>query len=297
MSQLQLFDPSRCVAYGQQMHELFFKTIVPNIRAQRDAERSAVGGLSAALALVGDDDSHPDFRYLCGSIQKMGEPVAEHLGKITAYRYATDPKTAGQVAHLPALTQVQGFINQLPLGGSRGDAGLLEAASPNRASGAINFDAPMEGAKISPQVAGAIGEDSVGQVLRRLGIEHTQWWPAPWIGWGKTKQSVVDFKVGAFDQEPLDKGFYIEVKWRNRQMSADDNLTALLHNIESWYDLPTLILYDGEGSIPDAYERVRHQMRTKNRNLQAKVLAVYSFSEFVSWAQRQLGDQTRRAAA
>lgn len=296
MSQLQLFDPSRCVAYGQQMHDLFFKTIVPNIRAQRDAERSAVGGLSSALALVADDDNHPDFRYLCGSIQKMGEPVAEHLGKITAYRYATDPKTAGQVAHLPALTQVQGFINQLSLSDGKEGCALLDPPTPNRAAGAINFEAPTEGAKISPQVAGAIGEDSVEQVLKKLGIQHQHWWTAPWIGWGKTKQSVVDFKVAAFDQEPINKGFYIEVKWRNRQISADDNLTALLHNIESWYDLPTLILYDGEGSIPDAYERVRHQMKRKNRTLQTKVLAVYTFSEFVTWAQRQLGDQTRGAS-
>jgi hypothetical protein len=296
MSQLQLFDPSRCVAYGQQMHELFFKTIVPNLRAQRDAERSAVGGLSAALALVNDDKDHPDFRYLCGTIQKMGEPVDEHLGKIPAYRFATDPRTAGQVAHLPALTQVQGYINQLSLNGSKDEAGPLEPVAPNQAAGAINFEAPMEGAKISPQVAGAIGEESVGQVLTRLGIKHDVQWVAPWIGWGKTRQSIVDFKVGAFDQDPLDKGFYIEVKWRNRQISADDNLTALLHNIESWYDLPTLILYDGEGSIPDAYERVRHQMKRKNRNLHSKVLAVYTFSEFVSWAQRQLGDQSKRAA-
>ena len=278
------------------MHELFFKTIVPNLRAQRDAERSAVGGLSAALALVNDDKSHPDFRYLCGTIQKMGEPVDEHLGKIPAYRFSTDPKTAGQVAHLPALTQVQGYINQLSLGGSKSENGPLEPVAPNRAAGAINFEAPMEGAKIRPQIAGAIGEESVGQVLTRLGIKHDVQWVAPWIGWGKTRQSIVDFKVSAFDQEPLDKGFYIEVKWRNRQISADDNLTALLHNIESWYDLPTLILYDGEGSIPDAYERVRHQMKRKNRNLHTKVLAVYTFSEFVSWAQRQLGDQSRRAA-
>lgn len=296
MSQLQLFDPSRCVAYGQQMHELFFKTIVPNLRAQRDAERSAVGGLSTALALVNDDKSHPDFRYLCGTIQKMGEPVDEHIGKIPAYRFATDPNTAGQVAHLPALTQVQGYINQLSLNGSKDSDGPLEPVAPNQAAGAINFEAPMEGAKISPQVAGSIGEESVGQVLTRLGIKHDTQWVAPWIGWGKTRQSIVDFKVGAFDQEPIDKGFYIEVKWRNRQISADDNLTALLHNIEAWYDLPTLILYDGEGSIPDAYERVRHQMKRKNRHLQNKVLAVYTFSEFVSWAQRQLGDQSRRGA-
>jgi hypothetical protein len=295
MSQLQLFDPNRCVAYGPQMLDLFVKKIAPNIHYLRDAEKGAVGGLSAALALVGDEKNHPDFRYLCGTIQKMGEPVDEHVGKITAYRFATDPKTAGQVAHLPALTQVQGYINQLSLSGGVGGPGPLDSMTPNRASGTINFSAPTEGAKISPQVAGAIGEDSVGQVLTRLRIKHDCQWVAPWIGWGKTRQSIVDFKVGAFDQEPLDKGFYIEVKWRNRQISADDNLTALLHNIESWYDLPTLILYDGEGSIPDAYERVRHQMKRKSRNLQSKVLAVYTFSEFVSWAQRQLGDQAKGA--
>lgn len=296
MSQLELFDPTRCIAYGAQMHGLFTKKIAPKLRILRESERDVVGGLSEALTLVDDDRAHPDFRYLCGTIQKLGEPVDEHVGKIEAYRFATNPKTAGQVAHLPALTQVQGYINQLSLSGAKGEVVDWKPVAPNQAAGVINFDAPTEGAKISPQVAGAIGEESVGQVLTRLGIRHETQWVAPWIGWGKSKQSVVDFRVAAFDQEPLDKGFYIEVKWRNRQMSADDNLTALLHNIESWYDLPTLILYDGEGSIPDAYERVRHQMKRKNRHLHNKVLAVYTFSEFVSWAQRQLGDQTRRAA-
>lgn len=297
MSQLPLFDPAKCITYGSQMEELYLKVIAPNLRAHRETERNCIGGLSSALNLVGDDRSHPDFRYLCGSIQRLGEPVDEHVAKIDAYRFASDPKTAGLVAHLPGLSQVQGYMNQMTLGKGDSEDDVFATASPNCAAGPINFDSPMEGARISPQVAGAIGEDSVGQVLARLGIKHSCQWVTPWIGWGKNRQSIVDFKIAAFDQEPLDRGFYIEVKWRNRQQSADDNLTALLHNIEAWYDLPTLILYDGEGSIPEAYERVRFQMKRKNRHLQEKVLAVYTFSEFVSWAQRQLGAQRREVLA
>ena len=101
----------------------------------------------------------------------------------------------------------------------------------------------------------------------------------------------MDFKVAAFDLDPLDRGFYVEVKWRNRQISADDNLTALLHNIEAWYDLPTLVLYDGEGAVKEAFDTVLHQMEQKRRKLTDKVLAVMTFNEFVLWAQTQLGQQ------
>jgi hypothetical protein len=296
MSQLQLFDPSRCVAYGQQMHELFFKTIVPNLRAQRDAERSAVGGLSSALALVNDDRSHPDFRYLCGTIQKMGEPVDEHLGKISAYRFATDPRTAGQVAHLPALTQVQGYINQLALGGSSEEESLLEPATPNRAAGAINFDDISQGGKLMPHLAGKIGEDSVEGVFSRLGIKLTPQYVAPFYGWGKKGQSRPDFLVAPFNADPLRKGFYVEVKWRNRYGGgADDALTALLLNIEAWYDLPVIIIYDGTGVEKDAYETVRMQLERKRRTLQGKLLRIMTFAEFVLWAQTQLGAQSRGA--
>ena len=127
--------------------------------------------------------------------------------------------------------------------------------------------------------------------MSRLGIQYQPQFIAPFIGWGKSKQSIIDFKVAAFDDEPLDRGFYIEVKWRNRQISADDNLTALLHNIESWYDLPTLVLYDGEGAVKGTYERVRHQMEQKRRKLNDKLLAVMTYNEFVLWAQTQLGQQ------
>jgi hypothetical protein len=86
------------------------------------------------------------------------------------------------------------------------------------------------------------------------------------------------------------------VKWRNRQRSADDDLTALLHNIEAWYDLPTIVLYDGEGAVRDAYETVRHQMEQKRRKLSDKLLSVMTFNEFVLFAQTQLGQQMGVAA-
>ena len=190
------------------------------------------------------------------------------------------------------LCQVKGKIDseQLALPNSKVMM-VSEPTSPNKLSAPLNFDDISQGGRLTPHMAGKIGEDSVENVLSNLGIEYLTQFTAPFIGWGKSRQSRVDFKIAAFDDEPLDRGFYIEVKWRNRQQSADDNLTALLHNIEAWYDLPTLVLYDGEGAVKDAYDTVRHQMDQKRRKLGDKLLAVMTYNEFVLWAQTQLGQQ------
>lgn len=297
MSQLQLFDPTKCKEYGLEMADLFYKKIQPGFRMRDEAERLVVGGLSEALHLVGDDGSHPDFMHLRGAIQKMGRPIDESLALVKAYRFATDPKTSGTVAHLPSLTQVQGFINQLSLGVSKDDGGQLASSTPNQAAGPINFNDLSQGAALAPHTSGQLGEDSVEAVLNRLGIEYCSQFPAAFIGWGKKESSRPDFKVAAFNAEPLDRGFYIEVKWRNRQTNVDDALVALIHNIESWYDLPTLILYDGVGATKRTYEMVCHQMEQKRRKLSGKLLAMMTFSEFMLFAQTQLGNQRRKVAA
>jgi len=134
-------------------------------------------------------------------------------------------------------------------------------------------------------------------VFSKLGIQLTPQYVAPFYGWGKKGQSRPDFLVAPFDVEPLRKGFYVEVKWRNRYAGgADDALTALLLNIEAWYDLPVIIIYDGEGTVADTYETVKFQLSKKKRSLDGKLLAVMTFNEFVLWAQTQLGQQGRTAA-
>jgi hypothetical protein len=294
--QLQLFNSAECQQFGDQYKGLLFKEILPGLEDAQRAERQAVGALSAALAIAGDNQDHPDFRYLCRALQNGGYAINDKLALIPAFRFAADPKTAPQVAHLKDLRQIQGFTNsQLTLNSSLPEL-PFEPETPNRLASEINFNDLSEGGKLTPHLAGRIGEDSVEGVLKRLSIDYSTQFIAPFIGWGKSRQSRIDFKVAAFDAAPLEQGFYVEVKWRNRQLSADDNLTALLHNIESWYDLPTIVLYDGEGAVKEACETVRHQMDQKRRKLNDKLLAVMTFNEFVLWAQTQLGQQERVAA-
>lgn len=294
--QLQLFNPSQCQQFGAEYNSLLYKEILPGLEDCNRAERQAIGALSTALAMAGGSTDHPDFSYLCRALQQGGFSINDKVALIPAYRYATNPKTAPSVAHLKDLRQIQGFMNsQLTLAGSK-ESPLMEPATPNKLAAPLNFDDLSQGGRLAPHLSGRIGEDSVEGVLKRLGIAYQPQFIAPFIGWGKSKQSRVDFKVAAFDASPLERGFYVEVKWRNRQISADDNLTALLHNIEAWYDLPTLVLYDGEGAVREAYETVKHQMEQKRRRLSEKLLSVMTFNEFVLWAQTQLGQQGGMAA-
>lgn len=294
--QLQLFNPNQCQQFGAEYNSLMYKEILPGLEDSQRAERQAIGALSTALAIAGDNPDHPDFAYLCRALQNGGYSINDKVALIPAYRFATDPNTAPKVAHLKDLRQIQGFRNsQLMLSDSIASA-LSTPTTPNRLAAPLNFDDLSQGGRLTPHLSGKIGEDSVEGVLKRMNIQYQSQFIAPFIGWGKSKQSRVDFKVAAFDAIPLERGFYLEVKWRNRQISADDNLTALLHNIEAWYDLPTLVLYDGEGAVKDAYETVSHQMDQKRRRLSEKLLSVMTFNEFVLWVQTQLGPQVEVAA-
>jgi hypothetical protein len=295
--QLQLFDPRQCRDFGTEYKGLLYKEILPGLEDSQRAERQAIGALSTALAIAGDNHEHPDFAYLCRSLQNGGYSINDKVALIPAYRFATDPKTAPKVAHLKDLRQIQGFRSSQMLLADSADAPLAVAPAPNRLAAPLNFGDLSQGGKLAPHLAGKIGEDSAEGVFKRLGIQYASQFVAPFYGWGKKGQSRPDFKVAAFDAEPLQEGFYLEVKWRNRYIGgADDAFTALLLNIEAWYDLPTIVLYDGEGVVKDAFEIVKHQMEQKRRKLNDKLLAVMTFNEFVLWAQTQLGHQGAEAA-
>lgn len=297
--QLQLFDPSQCQANNKQLEHLFFSGYLPNQRLRNDAEKKSVGAVSDALRLCNDDRNHPDFRRFMAGVEKSGDPPARIESFIEAYRFAHDPKTAHLVAHLNRLDQIEGFRNQHQLSLSPGQSknGLHQLSTPNKAAAEINFEDLSQGGKLMPHLAGKIGEDSVEGVFSRLGVQLTPQYVAPFYGWGKKGQARPDFLVAPFDVDPLRKGFYVEVKWRNRfGGGADDALTALLLNIEAWYDLPVIIIYDGEGIVKDAYQIVRQQLEKKKRTLSGKLLAIMTLSEFVLWAQTQLGVQSKVAA-
>lgn len=290
--QIELFNTKRYGVMALPWKRRLKNRGLPALQGLIQNETIWVGELCAM-----EDEAHSEgcpevFDLFLGDLEKMGLPARQFKSLMPAYRYKQNPLTAAKVAHLHMLSQVKGKIDseQLALPNAQVMANA-EPKTPNKLAAPLNFDDLSQGGRLTPHTAGRIGEDSVQSVLSRLGIQYQPQFIAPFIGWGKSKQSRVDFKVAAFDDEPLDRGFYIEVKWRNRQISADDNLTALLHNIEAWYDLPTLVLYDGEGAVKDAYDTVRHQMEQKRRKLSDKLLAVMTYNEFVLWAQTQLGQQ------
>lgn len=257
-----------------------------------ESESLWIGELCAMEDEARDEGCPEAFDRFMNDLEALHLPARQFRSLMPAWRYKQNPLTAPKVAHLRMLGQVKGKMDSEQLGlPSHNPAVNFEPSTPNRLAAPIDFNDLGKGAQLTSHVAGKIGEDSVEGVLRRLNIAYQPQFIAPFIGWGKSKQSRIDFKIAAFDDEPLDKGFYIEVKWRNRQISADDNLTALLHNIEAWYDLPTIVLHDGEGAVREAYETVKHQMEQKRRKLADKLLAVMTFNEFVLFAQTQLGAQ------
>ena len=290
--QIELFNTDRYGVMAMPWKRRIKNRGLPSLQAYIQNENIWIGELSAMEDEAAAEGCPEAFDLFMSDLEKMGLPARQFRSLIPAFRYKQNPLTAPNVAHLHMLSQVKGKIDseQLALPNSQVMA-TIEPRTPNKLAAPLNFDNLSQGGRLAPHTAGKIGEDSVETVLCRLGIEYQAQFTAPFIGWGKSKQSRVDFKVAAFDDEPLDRGFYIEVKWRNRQLSADDNLTALIHNIESWYDLPTLVLYDGEGAVKDAYDTIRHQMEQKRRKLGDKVLAVMTFNEFVLWSQTQLGQQ------
>jgi hypothetical protein len=295
--QIELFNTERYGVMALPWRRRLKSRGLPALQNLVQNENIWIGELCAM-----EDEAHEEgcpeaFDLFISDLDKIGLPAKQFRSLMPAWRYKQNPLTAAKVSHLHFLTQVKGKIDSEQLAMPSPKVMLSsEPATPNKLAAPINFDNLAEGGRLVPHTAGKIGEDSVEGVLKRLGISYQPQFIAPFIGWGKSKQSRVDFKVAAFDDAPLDRGFYVEVKWRNRQVSADDNLTALLHNIEAWYDLPTLVLYDGEGAVREAYETVKHQMELKRRKLTDKLLAVMTFNEFVLFAQTQLGCQGDAAA-
>lgn len=295
--QIELFNTERYGLMALPWRRRLKARGLPSLRAFVENESIWIGELCGM-----EDEAHAEkcpeaFDRFMADLEAQGFPVKQFRSLMPAWRYKQHPLTAAKVAHLPMLSQVKGKMDSEQLGIPAAPLMMTaEPVTPNKLAAPINFDNISQGGTLAPHISGKIGEDSVEGVLKRLGIAYYPQFTAPFIGWGKSRQSRVDFKVAAFDDEPLDRGFYIEVKWRNRQNSADDNLTALLHNVEAWYDLPTLVLYDGEGAVRDAYETVKHQMEQKRRKL-SKLLAVMTFNEFVLFAQTQLGAQGGQEAA
>lgn len=90
----------------------------------------------------------------------------------------------------------------------------------------------------------------------------------------------VDFMVTGIRQYP--NGLIIESKWQDDLGSADEKMVFLVVNIKRNYTAPTIIVYGGGGARSGIIEYARGEVDGQ------KLIAVFSFEEFISWAIRNL---------
>jgi hypothetical protein len=89
-----------------------------------------------------------------------------------------------------------------------------------------------------------------------------------------------DFAV--FGSDRFAAGLIIESKWQQSGGSVDEKFPYLVENIRSVYSMPCVLVVDGGGHRPGSLKWLRRQVDNE------RLLAVFSLSEFVGWANRNL---------
>jgi hypothetical protein len=77
-------------------------------------------------------------------------------------------------------------------------------------------------------------------------------------------------------------GLIIESKWQSSSGSADEKYPYLVKNIVERYSHPAILVIGGGGMRPGAMDWLRQQANAQ------KLIAVYSFEEFMLWAMNNL---------
>lgn len=144
---------------------------------------------------------------------------------------------------------------------------------------------------VSPNVAGATGEETVKSILDALKIEYVPQWPNAYAcDFGERKRP--DFKVGtvkSMGDARLANGFYIESTQRLTERSKDLGLFYLLHQIVQYADLPTIVVYDGP-MLSDAVWNWAQEFKVQHEKGN-RLFAVATMQQFRQWALRKIGRQ------
>ncbi len=90
---------------------------------------------------------------------------------------------------------------------------------------------------------------------------------------------LTDFYVVGAPGQP--GGLAIEVKWQQSTGSVDEKFPYLVLNIQQCYPCPALVIADGGGQRNGSLAWLRGQVG-------ANLAAVYTVSEFLVWANRNL---------
>lgn len=90
----------------------------------------------------------------------------------------------------------------------------------------------------------------------------------------------VDFLVQGIPG--VETGLIIESKWQEKAGSVDQKYPFLVKNVQERYPYPTMIVHGGNGMRDGSIAWLKNQIDGQ------KLLAVYSFEEFMSWVMRTL---------
>ena len=132
--------------------------------------------------------------------------------------------------------------------------------------------------------SGRTAEQLIESVLQSRGFEYTRQYAIGHGIYGKMMKA--DFYIPPVAGLPL--GLAIESKWQDVAGSADEKLPYLVANIRYCYPCPVIIVIDGGGVRSGAIQWLRTQIDGVH------VMAMYTITEFVSWANRH--PHTQRAA-
>lgn len=80
----------------------------------------------------------------------------------------------------------------------------------------------------------------------------------------------------------MEGGLIIESKWQGSSGSVDQKYPFLVENIMKCYPYPTIIVIGGGGYRHGAFLWLKNQVDGQ------KLIAVYTFEEFISWAMQTL---------
>ena len=251
----------------------------------------------ASFAIQFEDISK---RYNCPelfeqSMKAIGPGIGEINEMIKAFKYLQDPRFTELLQGRISPAQICGAVNtyqtqQQTLNLAEKIEYDVETTVDNLSFDSLSGNDVLS---VSPTTSGAMGEDTIKSILDRLGIKYEEQWRNAFLcDFGEQKR--VDFKVGtvkAKGDARLSNGFYIETTSRLTESNKDLGLFYLLHQITTYSDLPTIVVYDG----PVVSERVWEWARSfrQRHERENKLFAVVTNQQFREWALRKLGSQIK----
>jgi hypothetical protein len=136
--------------------------------------------------------------------------------------------------------------------------------------------AQQQGARAN--MTGQRAEDTIFCILKEWGYTVYRQYPAC-IGI-HGGQVYVDFFVTSAPGFP--DGLIIESKWQERSGSVDEKLTFLERNIKARFPCPAIVICGGGGAREGMVEWMKNQVDG------IKLIGVFSFEEFLTWANKNL---------